>query len=688
MMGRLSILFVIFCLMIALCPSTITAQQKDTAATNVEEQLEKAFEELDEEESGMVGEQLTQFLEDLAANPVNINNAGLDQLLQIPGINLKIARGIIDYRSAKPFESRDELLKVKGLGSATYSRIQPYVSIGSTRDHFRDMYLRPGYWLAGRKLDVISRYQQNLQTREGYLREDSAGGYVGSPIKYYHRIRVTSNHLSVNLTQEKDPGETLNGISDFDFASGHIALSNNGKLKEMVIGDYSLSFGQGLVLWSGGAFGKGREVTGAVSKNERGIKPYSSAQETDFFRGVAATYGETLQLTTFYSNRDRSASVINGDTTRFPSSGGFHRTQNEIARRNNIGQHTAGGRLRLDTPFGLIGASGYFNSFSSHIKQGSALSNRYDFEGSDHSVIGMDYRGLIGPAFLFGELARSQNGGMGAIAGLETPVGFNTDLTISYRNYERDFQSFLGSGFGERSSAPQNEEGIYVGLRHELIPEITLSGYVDQYQFSAPKFGTTQATGGFDVLGLAEVFFNKQLNMYVLFRNEIQDDEFVDITDQGSEILQLGKEHRASIRIHFEYQVSPAVRLRSRVEFVRNKEAGADWESGFLIYQDLRIQPSRKLRIDGRISLFETDSFSTRVYQFESNLLYVLSNTVLYNRGERAYVVVKYDASDFLDIWFKYGVTIFEDVEVLGSGLSQIEGNIRNAFGLQVRLKF
>lgn len=670
---------------VILCAPVYTIAQ-DT--TSVEEQLEKAFEELDTEESGLDGEQLTQFLEDLAANPININRAGLDDLLQVPGINLKIARAILDFRKTKPFENREELLEVRGIGEATYQRMSPYVSTGGAESQFRDMYIRPGYWLANRKFDIFSRYQQNLQTRQGYKEPDSSGGYLGNPVKYYQRIRMTSNHLSLNLTQEKDPGEQVTGVTGFDYNSAHLALTDNGKLKDLVIGDYSLSFGQGLALWTGGSFGKGREVTGTISKNERGVKPYTSAQETDFFRGVAATYGETLEVTAFYSSRPRTASVISGDTTRFPSSSGFHRTENELDRKNNIDQMVAGGRARLDSRFGLIGVSGYYNSFSSYIAQGPSLSNQFDFEGSENSVLGVDYRGLIGNTFIFGEFARSQNGGYGGVGGVEAPIGEDTELALLYRYYKRDFQSFLASGFGESSSAPQNEEGFYVGLRHNLTEKVTLSGYFDQYEFASPRFGTTQATGGFDMLGLAEVFFNSRLNVYVLLRNEIQDEEYVVVTDRGTEELQLGEEKRASIRTNFEYWVSPSVRLRSRVEFVRNKEAGGGWEDGFLIYQDVRLQPFSDLRIDGRISLFDTDSFTTRVYQFESDLLYVLSNTVLYDRGQRAYIVVKYDATNFLDIWFKYGITVFEDKQVIGSGLSEVQGNVRNSVGLQARFQF
>ena len=657
-------------------------------STSVEEQLEKAFEELDPEESGLTGEQLTQFLEDLAANPININRGKLDDLLQIPGINLKIARAIVDYRSTKPFETKEELLEVSGIGPATYRRMQPYVSIGGSGERFRDMYLRPEYWLANRRVEVFSRYQRDLQESEGYIRPDSLGGYLGSPMKYYHRIRMNTNHLSVNFTQEKDAGEPLDGVTGFDFNSGHIALVDNGKLNELVVGDYSLSFGQGLVLWSGGAFGKGREVVGTISKNERGIKPYSSAQETDFFRGVAASYGDKIELTGFYSERPRTASVTGIDTTRFPTSTGFHRTENELGRKNNIYQMTTGGRLRVDSRLGLIGVTGYYNRFSSYIDKGTLLSSAFDYEGREHSVFGVDYRGLIRNSFLFGEFARSENGGFGGIAGVETPIGVNTELALAYRHYEKDFQSFLASGFGEQSSGPQNEEGFYVGLRHILNPKIILSGYFDQYQFNAPRFGTSQPTGGFDVLALSEINFNRSLNVYFLVRSETRDDEYVVLNEMGNEQIRMGEETRSSIRTNFEYQVSPDVRLRSRVELVRNREAGGEWETGFLIYQDLRVEPTRRLRIDGRVTLFDTESFNTRVYQFESDLLYVMSNTVLYDQGQRAYVALRYIAADFMDVWFKYGVTVFEDRQTISSGLNETQGNVRNSIGLQVRLLF
>lgn len=673
-------------LLIGVLPNSLLAQ--DSSKVEVERQLEEAFEELDTEESGLTGEQLTQFLEDLAANPININSAGVSELLQVPGFNLLIARAVIDYRKTKPFESISEIQEVRGVGLATYQRMRPYITIGGLNERIRNFYTSPGYWLSRNKFEVISRYQQNLEDQEGFIRADSLGGYVGSPVKYYQRLRMQSDHLSINLTQEKDAGEQLTGISGFDYNSWHLAFTENGNLKSLVVGDYSLSFGQGLVIWTGGAFGKGREVTGTISKNERGLRPYGSAQETDFFRGVAATYGDQVEFTAFYSDRPRTASIIEGDTTRFPSSSGFHRTQSELERRNNIDQQTFGGRIKADTPLGLIGITAYSTEFSSYIGKGTSLSDLYQFEGRSNSVFGVDYRGLVGSSLVFGEIARSENGGVGGVAGVEAPIGFSTDLALLYRNYQKDFQSFMGTGFGETSGDPNNESGFYVGISHRLPSGYSISGYVDQYRFKAPRSGTTQSTEGYDVLGLIEGSITSNLDAYILIRNEIKDDEYVIETESGREQRVLGKEKRASIRLQTEYQLNRKVRLRSRGELVRYQSPGESWETGFLIYQDVRLQLSGKLQLDARVTLFDTDSFDTRVYQFENDLLYVLSNVALSGRGERVYGVLKYEASEWLEFWAKYSVTTIEDAHSLSSGLGEIEGNRRSFLGVQARVKF
>ena len=684
---RSRVLFILGCVL--LLPIVVLAQQEDSTRSEVQDDLENAIENFDPGNTEFDSEQMTQFLQELAENPININNTSANALLQIPGLNLKLARAIIEYRSkVKPFETIEELDEVSGIGRVTLEQVRPYVTVGSGLELGKTVYGDPRYWTSGGEFQMFSRFQRELYEGEGYQQPPQEGGYIGSPVKYYQRMGYQSDHLSVNLTQEKDPGEELVGPFQFDHRTWHVALENNGHLQMLVGGDYSLAFGQGLVLWSGAAFGKGSTVVGAVSRNGRGIKPYTSAQETNYYRGGAVTYGGKLQLTGFYSSRRRSASEISADTTRFPGMDGYHRTENEFLQKDNLGQTLYGGHLQMELPFGIIGATGYQTTFDRYIAASNQPYAQFDFEGTSNFAYGMDYTFLAGPAVLFGEVAQSENGGYGLVTGVESSLGKDTDIALAYRKYQKEFQSILGNGFGEISGQPKNEEGVYLGMRHVIGQKVTLSAYIDQFRFPGARFGTNQATQGFDWLAKAEIDFTNNFNFYVQLRSEIEDDEYEVLDSFGRSQRRLGDAQRSSFRANLEYWVNPNVRLRSRGELVRSRQAGEDMELGYLLYQDLRLRINDQLRLDTRLSVFDTESFATRVYQFENDLLYVFSSQSLFDKGQRMYVLLNYEPFDFLELWAKFGITVYEDTQLIGSGLNQIEGDRRSEMGIQARMRF
>ncbi len=672
-------------------PSTLLAQEQDTVRVQIEHDLERAIEEIDPEESDLDLEELVEFLEDLANNPMNVNRAPADDLMQIPGLNFRLAQNIVRHRNEKaPFTSIEDIENVNGIGPATVSRIRPYITVGTGLKLGRDLYLNPRFWTNNSRFEGFLRFQQVLQEQEGYTRPDTLGGYLGSPLKYYQRFRYTSNHLSLNLTQDKDPGEPLNGPIDFDYNSWHIALHDLGRLQTIVIGDYSVAFGQGLLLWSGGAFGKGRDVISGPSKNERGIRPYTSAQETQGFSGVAATFGNRIQLTGFYSNRKRTASVVDArkGLVNFPTETGFHRTIHERNRRNNLGQETYGGRARVQVPYGFLGISAFHNRFDQEIVRGSQPYQKYNFSGTDISGYAADYRLLLGNTILFGEAVYTNNGGYGFLSGSEFDLGSQTDLLFVYRYYEPELQAFFGVGFGEQSGRPRNEEGFYMGIRHAISSQVRISGYFDQFRFPAPRFQTHQSTSGYDWLGLLEFTPFRELNMYVLFRFKVRDEEFAATDDLGRNIRLLDDNKRTGVRFQADYQANPRIRLRTRFDMVRARATVSDPGWGYLVFQDIRLQATQNLRIDARITMFDTDDFESRVFQFENDLLYVLSNTMLFDQGQRMYALFYYQAADWLDIWIKAATTIYENRHVIGSGLAQIDGNRRSDIGIQARIRF
>src|SRR6056297_1921179 len=163
--------------------NSATAQNQDSTQSRIERDIERALEEFDGEEADQSLEELLEFLQTLANNPLNINRVTIDELLQVPGMNFRLAQNIVEYRNKEaPFEEINDLMNVSGIGQATLDRIRPYLSVSKGLDRGKDLYLNPRYWTQNSRMEGFSRYQQVLEKQRGYQRPDSQGGFVGSPV--------------------------------------------------------------------------------------------------------------------------------------------------------------------------------------------------------------------------------------------------------------------------------------------------------------------------------------------------------------------------------------------------------------------------------------------------------------------------------------------------------------------------
>ena len=78
------------------------------------------------EESKYAGKK--DFPQNLKLKSININTADENELKKLPRIGPAMAKRIIEFRTANgPFNSNDDLKKVKGIGNKTFERIKPYL---------------------------------------------------------------------------------------------------------------------------------------------------------------------------------------------------------------------------------------------------------------------------------------------------------------------------------------------------------------------------------------------------------------------------------------------------------------------------------------------------------------------------------------------------------------------------------
>lgn len=291
-------------------------------------------------------------------------------------------------------------------------------------------------------------------------------------------------------------------------------------------------------------------------------------------------------------------------------------------------------------------------------------------------------------ATLTGEAGRTHNGGWGGLTGLIVEAGSSTDLVFSYRNYGNRFQAILGSAFGEHSGHPQNEEGFYIGLQHAFSGTVTLRGYIDRFRFSAPRYLNHQASSGYDWLLYTEYKPGRETELYLRFRYKVRGEEYSDVDEYGQVVRLPDESKRLNARIHVTREITPQIRLRSRIDWVRANPVNRPSESGILLYQDLRYRPADTFSFETRLTWFRTDGFDSRLYQFENDLLYVLSNTMLYQKGWRGYLLIGWEPHERIKFWAKISMTIYNSRDSISSGLAEIRGNRRSDAGFQMRIRF
>ena len=60
---------------------------------------------------------------------ININTASAAELELLPGVGPSIAKRIVDYREKHPFQQRNNIMRVKGIGQKTFAKIKDYLVV-------------------------------------------------------------------------------------------------------------------------------------------------------------------------------------------------------------------------------------------------------------------------------------------------------------------------------------------------------------------------------------------------------------------------------------------------------------------------------------------------------------------------------------------------------------------------------
>tara|TARA_R110001583_G_scaffold14228_2_gene59888 strand:+ start:7635 stop:9698 length:2064 start_codon:yes stop_codon:yes gene_type:complete len=662
-----------------------TASRNDIIEKIIENIAESSDEELDYTD-------LVEKFNELFDKPINLNETSKKELEELHLLSDYQIQNLIEYRKESGLiYSLFELRLLDGFNYSILQKIIPFVRVKI------DPQLIKLSRRSKAKHFVLIRSQRTLENEKGYKSDDiedenplspeDKSQYLGKEWKYYTRYKYISpkKNIKFGFTAENDAGEPFfKNINSkgFDFYSAFAEYKGNGKIRQINIGDYYIEFGQGLSLWSGLGTRKSTFTT-QNAKRLQGVKSYHSTDENLFFRGAAIKINalKNINLTAFTSLKKLDANIEN-DQTKSITNTGLHRTHNEIEQKDKLDEKVWGGTLLFNHDKLEMGASFIKSHFSPELTSKiDEITKIYDLSGKENYNLSAHYETRYNKIHLYGEIAKSQSGGKAILQGLNLQAHSQLALEIIYRKYDKDYQALYGNAFGEQSGT-QNEEGFYFGTEFHPYPKWTVLAYYDLYEFPWLKYRASSPTTGRDYLYQVEFNPTKEISIYVRYKDEKKPENSTD--EKIKTPIDVSKKQ---YRLHLSAKLNENWEIRNRLELSEYNKSSK--ENGYLIYQDIIYKHSHlPFTTNIRYALFDTDSYNTRIYAYENDILYAFSIPPYFNKGSRFYLNFRYKFNRSTSLYMRYARTQFSKAKTIGSGNSKISGDTKSEIKLQLKLSF
>ncbi len=674
-----------FLLAFFLCTAPVRAQDSSAFKGPASDDRETTEENLLEnftESSGV--SQVSELLDYYRRNPLDINEASLNELEQIPGMPSVAAKEIIEYRSREKFVSAEDLLKIPAVTPEIFNSIIGFVTV------------RSGAQVKNYSGGLRQRTSRNVEQSEN-LRN---GKYAGNNYHIYNRAYVDyrpypdapQTHVRAGGLLEKDPGE--NRLNDHQV--GFVEFQNVPYFRKAIVGNYQLEFGQALALWGETGLSKSSESIQSVKRRGRGIRRYEYTSESAALFGGAAELDlrslrllRDFEVSVFYSRVHYDATFNADRTVNNVVTSGLHRDSSENSKRNYLLESLGGANVEYRIGASSVGITGYAGRYDHPFTVSDSIRDRYHFSGSANRILSGHYDIFFDRFNCFGEAARDQNHHMAFNSGIEA-LWPRVELILFYRNYAKDFNNLHGFAFGEQNGKTQNEEGVYTGIKLKPRRGTLVQAYYDVFRFPWRTPDVPKPVTGDDFLIQADRHIWKRTVLNVLFKNQRKDEPVKTQDVLGRDITVVERSTLRRFRYQLDYRLSQEIRLRSRVEQSRYRVAEFPGirEKGILFYQEMKLQPRSDVFMTARLSFFDIRGSHAAIYEYEDDMDGLFTSTRFSGKGKRWYLLAKYDWKSGIRLSVKYWELYRQDVSEVGSGGDAVKGRVLRKIAMALDVNF
>ncbi|GAB6395433.1 MAG: helix-hairpin-helix domain-containing protein [Bacteroidales bacterium] len=619
----------------------------------------------------------------LAEHPLDLNRAGREQLKRLPFLSDAQIEGILAYRKRYgEMNTVYELKNIEALDFPTIELLLPFVYTGESKKDTRPLTVENLLKYGKNELQI--RYDQCFQKKKGYaflpdsvLEKYPNRRYLGEP--FYHSLRYSytfGDKLQAGAAAEKDAGEPFWNAyhKGYDYTSFHLFVKDAGSLKSLALGDYKVSFGQGLVVSQEFTPGRNVMITEA-EKRTNGFRRHFSTNEYDYLRGGAATVGlGNWDISAFYSYRRLDATMKDSLTASTVQTTGLHRLQRERDKKAVLPMRAYGGNIRYATPNASFGLTAIACSFAGYrVMPDTAPYNLFYFRGGSQFNAGVDY--LLKNRFLkfYGEAALAGRPRAPAVLNaLQLTPDSWISVLLLHRYYDRKYRAWFGNAFSQNTS-PSNEQGVYMGMEITPLACWKASAYADFFRFPWLKYGTDAPSSGREYMAQIDYAQPESVSFYVRYRYRQRENNR--LLPESPPVAGILPDRQQRLRLRVRYAFSEMLFKTSADGILYDDGTGAR-SKGFTFAQSAGWKPLRfPFGADIFAACFKTDNYSVRLDSYEKNLPYAFQMPQFYGEGVRLSAIVHWDIRQCLSLSAKLACTRYWDRDTIGSDLETIEGN-------------
>lgn len=646
-----------------------------------DEYVQSIYEEVQENEGNLdeISSQLYE-LEKLHQNPLDINTATQKDLASLPFLdNEEIDQILLYIYRHERIDSWGELLLIPGLHTESIRVLPLFCTISEHTDKRQTRQ-------KGVKQSFDTRIDIPLYSRKGYISDgNDPPAYAGN--KLYHRMRYTidTKRVKALIYAEKDAGERF-----YDFYGGYIEAKNLGIVDHLVIGDYRIGCGEGLVI---GRYRVSKSSTNTQSP--QGILPQQGTTETNILRGAAITMSHhDFEASVFgsYSALDATLSKT-GNSVQTIINTGLHRTESEREKKHNLYETLIGCHLgwnrNIEKKYLNIGITGTWRHTSITLdprpkKTRSTIYRDIYPKGKDCGVFGINYEWSSYRWAFSGETATSLSG-WGTIGRLSYKASKRFETSAVGRYYSDRYFSAHSTAFSENSRC-QNETGVLIRFIARPWDIVIMEGYADFFYFHWPRYRMSASDSGQDIMGQITVEPNT-IHSFIIRYNLIR--------KATNDIM--NESHR--IKLQYTYSPNNIIQLQTTITtrylFINDYSQTRHFGCGAMQHLRLHVLNDRLLP-SLSFGYFNTPVSQNAIYMYEPTMWNTSQYNKYYGHGIRFALLMRYtgtlsrNKTTHKRQWMaemKYGMTHYFDRITISTGLQSIPSSYQQDISLQIRLQ-